>query len=180
MSSDNHTSEPKGEKVLTKRKSGEGFGPKFVEKEKPHESHHHHKTSSASEKNVSVVDNNNLNHSNASTESPAKSQPHSPASVGSPQASAPINLAASIPHDVMEKVKTWKVRQAAIQHGKGGKATSKTHPFKPPASVQEALDFLKSQNVKSCTLVFVNNSAMGFADGKYTDFDDFAEDDDDE
>ena len=71
------------------------------------------------------------------------------------------------------------MKQAAISHGKGhGKATSKTHPFKPPASIHEALDFLKSQGVRNCTLVFTNSSAMGFADGRYIEFDDFEEDDD--
>jgi hypothetical protein len=76
-------------------------------------------------------------------------------------------------------VKTWKVKQAAISQGKNqGKATSKTHPFKPPASIQEALDFLKSQGVRNCTLVFTNSSAMGFADGQFIDFDNFDEDDD--
>ncbi len=58
-----------------------------------------------------------------------------------------------------------------------GKTTSKTHPFKPPASFHEAMDFLKSQAVKSCTLVFTNSSAIGFADGKYVDFDNFEDDD---
>jgi len=89
-----------------------------------------------------------------------------------------VNLLETIPADVVDKVKNWKVRSAAM-HGGKGKTTSKTHPFRPPASFQEAIDFLKSQSVKSCTIVFTNNSALGFADGKYVDFDNFEDDDDD-
>jgi hypothetical protein len=59
-----------------------------------------------------------------------------------------------------------------------GKVTAKTHPFKPPASLQEALDFLKAQRVQNCMLVFTNSSALSFAEGQYLDFDDFSEDDD--
>lgn len=74
-------------------------------------------------------------------------------------------------------MRSLKVKQAAISHGKGhGKATSKTHPFKPPASLQDALEFLRAQGVRNCTLVFTNSSAMGFAEGQFIDFDDFDED----
>jgi hypothetical protein len=99
------------------------------------------------------------------------------ASPSAPAVKYPAISPESIPADVIAKVKTWKVRQAAM-HGGKGKTTSKTHPFKPPASFQEALDFLKSQSVKSCTLIFTNNSAIGFADGKYMEFDNFEEEDD--
>jgi len=96
---------------------------------------------------------------------------------GSPSAAERVNqhLLETIPPEVLEKIKGWKVRQAAL-HGGTGKTTSKTHPFKPPATFQEAMDFLKSQSVKSCTLVFTNSSAIGFADGKYLDFDNFEDD----
>ena len=40
------------------------------------------------------------------------------------------------------------------------------------------LDFLKSQGVRNVTLVFTNSSAMGFADGQFIEFDDFADEDD--
>jgi len=104
------------------------------------------------------------------------SDPEEHSSPSAPAIKYPAISPDSIPADVIAKVKTWKVRQAAM-HGGKGKTTSKTHPFKPPASFQEALDFLKSQSVKSATLIFTNNSAIGFADGKYMEFDNFEDED---
>ena len=113
------------------------------------------------------------------------------ATAGSPASPLAVSLASTIPADIFEKVRrqhhrrliyflqvrSWRVKQAAISQGKGqGKATSRTHAFKPPASIQEALDFLKAQSVRNCTLVFTNTSAMGFADGQFIDLDDFGDD----
>jgi len=104
------------------------------------------------------------------------SDPEEHTSPSAPAVKYPAISPDSIPADVLAKVKPWRVRQAAM-HGGKGKTTSKTHPFKPPASFQEAMDFLKSQSVKSATLIFTNNSAIGFADGKYMEFDNFEDED---
>jgi len=109
--------------------------------------------------------------------SPASSPTAAAAAAAAAEPAAPP-LSSSLPPDVLAKVREWKVKQAAITQGKGkGKATSRTHNFKPPAMTLEALAFLDSQGARNAMLLYSNNSALSFADGKYEDFDDFADDD---
>jgi len=86
-------------------------------------------------------------------------------------------MIASIPKDVYDKVKDWKVKFAFITKGTNLMSTSKQHKFKQPAILDSAIRFLAESGVKDSTLVFENDSSLIFSAGAYDDLDIFDDDD---
>lgn len=84
----------------------------------------------------------------------------------------------TIPAEVMEKVKTWKVKNVAVLHGDGRSKfnTSKIHRFTPPEPIDRALNWLIAQKAEEASLLFTNDSALVFSESKFKEFEDLSDD----
>ncbi|KAM9950754.1 hypothetical protein ACTFIT_012031 [Dictyostelium discoideum] len=86
----------------------------------------------------------------------------------------------SIPNDILEKIKDFKVKYAFITRGTTSISkisTSKQKIFKTPVSLEFAIQFLAESSVNDSTLVFTNEDSLIFAGGVFLDLEIFDESD---
>eukprot|EP01119_Soliformovum_irregulare_P009832 TRINITY_DN2369_c1_g1_i1.p1 TRINITY_DN2369_c1_g1~~TRINITY_DN2369_c1_g1_i1.p1 ORF type:complete len:199 (-),score=68.22 TRINITY_DN2369_c1_g1_i1:115-711(-) len=85
-------------------------------------------------------------------------------------------LFASIPDEVKEKTKDWKVKNAAILKSATIQETSKVHPFNPPVDLSVALDWVASNGGQDAALIFTDESSIRFTAAKFEEFEDMSDD----
>jgi len=90
----------------------------------------------------------------------------------------------TIPTDTYGKIKSYKVKDMSILRGVSLKATSKIHKFKPPVLLEEALRWLLEQEQQTVqnldfSFIFENSCALHFHKGKFLEFDDLTDEDED-
>lgn len=104
----------------------------------------------------------------------------------------------TVPEKVMNIVKGWKVKSAAVSKvyhphvkptpasakasgkGKANKVTSVLQQFKPPVSFDKGVEWLQKNGAQDGMLLFDNESGITFEDLEFADFENMEEEEDDD